>query len=106
MENEYGSFGADEIDVKYMTRLKTVRKSFYDQESKLSTCDRPFFFGGGGRVVGKEQRPKGKKGMPYTISLNSSHLLPPQCFNLSTCYAASSYWEFNQLVERRDTCDF
>ena len=60
MENEYGSFGADEIDVEYMTHLKTVRKSFYDQESKLSTRDKAFFFGGGG-VVGKEQQPKGKK---------------------------------------------
>ena len=79
MENEYGSFGADEIDVEYMTHLKTVRKSFYDQESKLSTCDKAFFFFGGG-VVGKEQQPKGKNGMPYTISLNSSHLLPPHCF--------------------------
>ena len=48
MENEYGSFGADEIDVEYMTHLKTVRKSFYDQESKLSTRDKAFFFGGGG----------------------------------------------------------
>ena len=65
MENEYGSFGADEIDVKYMKHLKTVRKSFYDQESKLSTRDQAFFFffggGGGGGMVGKEQRPKGKK---------------------------------------------
>ena len=81
MENEYGNFGADEIDVKYMIHLKTVRKSFYDQESKLSTRDKAFFFFlGGGEVVGKEQQPKGKKGMPYTISLNSSHLLPPHCF--------------------------
>ena len=47
MENEYGSFGADEIDVKYMKHLKTVRKSFYDQESKLSTRDQAFFLGGG-----------------------------------------------------------
>ena len=68
MENEYGSFGADEIDVEYMTHLKTVRKSFYDQESKMSTRDKAFFFGGGGGG-GKEQQPKGKKGMPYTISL-------------------------------------
>ena len=63
MENEYGSFGADEIDVEYMTHLKTVRKSFYDQESKLSTRDKAFFLGGGG-VVGKEQQPKGKNGIP------------------------------------------
>ena len=46
MENEYGSFGADEIDVKYMTHLKTVRKSFYDQESKLSTRDKAFVLEG------------------------------------------------------------
>ena len=59
MENEYGSFGADEIDVEYMTHLKTVRKSFYDQESKLSTRDKAFFFGGGGG--GEGATAKGKK---------------------------------------------
>ena len=58
MENEYGSFGADEIDVEYMTHLKTVRKSFYDQESKLSTRDKAFFWGGGG---GEGATAKGKK---------------------------------------------
>ena len=60
MENEYGSFGADEIDVEYMTHLKTVRKSFYDQESKLSTRDKAFFFGGGGGG-GEGATAKGKK---------------------------------------------
>ena len=60
MENEYGSFGADEIDVEYMTHLKTVRKSFYDQESKLSTRDKAFFFGGGGGG-GEGAKAKGKK---------------------------------------------
>ena len=59
MENEYGSFGADEIDVEYMTHLKTVRKSFYDQESKLSTRDKAFFFGWGGG--GEGATAKGKK---------------------------------------------
>ena len=61
MENEYGSFGADEIDVKYMTHLKTVRKSFYDQESKLSTCDRPFFLEAGGGWWGRSNGQRGKK---------------------------------------------
>ena len=60
MENEYGSFGADEIDVEYMTHLKTVRKSFYDQESKLSTRDKAFFLGGGGGG-GEGATAKGKK---------------------------------------------
>ena len=60
MENEYGSFGADEIDVEYITHLKTVRKSFYDQESKLSTRDKAFFFGGGGGG-GEGATAKGKK---------------------------------------------
>ena len=60
MENEYGNFGADEIDVKYMIHLKTVRKSFYDQESKLSTRDKAFFFGGGGGG-GEGATAKGKK---------------------------------------------
>ena len=59
MENEYGSFGADEIDVEYMAHLKTVRKSFYDQESKLSTRDKAFFFWGGGG--GEGATAKGKK---------------------------------------------
>ena len=59
MENEYGSFGADEIDVKYMTHLKTVRKSFYDQESKLSTRDEAFFWRGEGG--GEGAMAKGKK---------------------------------------------
>ena len=60
MENEYGSFGADEIDVEYITHLKTVRKSFYDQESKLSTRDKAFFFLGGGGG-GEGATAKGKK---------------------------------------------
>ena len=60
MENEYGSFGADEIDVEYITHLKTVRKSFYDQESKLSTRDKAFFLGGGGGG-GEGATAKGKK---------------------------------------------
>ena len=61
MENEYGSFGADEIDVEYMTHLKTVRKSFYDQESKMSTRDKAFFFGGGGGWWGRSNSQREKK---------------------------------------------
>ena len=67
--------------------------------------DQIFFCGGvagGGGAMAKGE----KKGMPYTISLNSSHLLPPQYFNLSTCYGASSYWKFSQLVVRRDNVIF
>ena len=60
MENEYGSFGADEIDVEYMTHLKTVRKSFYDQESKLSTRDKAFFFWGGGGGGGRSNSQREK----------------------------------------------
>ena len=61
MENEYGSFGADEIDVEYMRHLKTVRKSFYDQESKLSTRDKAFVFFLGGGGGGEGATAKGKK---------------------------------------------
>ena len=76
MENEYGSFGADEIDVEYMTHLKTVRKSFYDQESKMSTRDKAFFLGGGGGGEGATAKGK-KRNALYNFT---SHLLPPHCF--------------------------
>ena len=45
---------------------------------------RHFFWRGGGGG-GEGATAKGKKGMPYTISLNSSHLLPPHCFNMLWC---------------------
>ena len=66
--------------------------------------DQIFFCGGGGGGGGAIA--KGEKKEYFTISLNSSHLLPPQYFNLSTCYGASSYWKFSQLVERRDNVIF
>ena len=61
--------------------------------------DQIFFCGGG--ATAKEEKKE-----CFTISLNSSHLLPPQYFNLSTRYGASSYWKFSQLVERRDSVIF
>ena len=66
--------------------------------------DQIFFCGGGGGGGGAIA--KGEKKEYFTISLNSSHLLPPQYFNLSTCYGASSYWKFSQLVVRRDNVIF